>query len=341
MARRALSVSLMFTLALAALGCAATALKSQAPGDGYDARLSRYEYPFAVQNYSLKSQDQDLQMSYMDISPPSAPREIVVLLHGKNFGGFYFKSMIAELVSRGYRVIAVDQVGFGKSSKPRAYQFTFQSLASNTRALLQSLGVQRFQLVGHSMGGMLAVRYALMHPHDVTQLVLINPIGLEDWKTMVPYKTVGELYQVELSQTVDKARDYQKQSYYDGAWSESYEELLQPLTGWLKNREYPLVAWNSALTSDMIFTQPVLYEFKNIAVPTTLVIGLRDRTAIGRDMASDDIKKKMGLYTKLGKAAQKLIPGSKLIEMEGVGHVPFIEAPEKFWKATEVLWPRQ
>jgi pimeloyl-ACP methyl ester carboxylesterase len=68
------------------------------------------------------------------------------------------------LRAAGNRVIMPDQVGFGKSSKPSHYQFSFQQLAANTRDLLRSLGVTHAHLVGHSMGGMLAARFALMYP---------------------------------------------------------------------------------------------------------------------------------------------------------------------------------
>jgi len=63
----------------------------------------------------------------------------VVLLHGKNFSGAYWEPTTSSLAGKGFRV--VDQIGFGKSSKPHAYQFTFQALAENTNGLLDHLGV--------------------------------------------------------------------------------------------------------------------------------------------------------------------------------------------------------
>ena len=94
-----------------------------------------------------------------------------------------------------------------------------------------------------------------------------------------------------------------------------------------------MVAWNNAQTSDMIFTQPVLYEFKNIKAPTLLIIGTRDRTAIGKNNVKDPaIREKMGLYQYLGKITQKKIRGSRLVELDNVGHLPHIEAFDRFIK---------
>jgi len=87
----------------------------------------------------------------------------------------------------------------------------------------------------------------------------------------------------------------------------------------------------NAQTTDMIFTQPVVYEFKNLKVPTFLIIGTRDRTAIGKNNVADKtVRAKMGQYQLLGKETQKKIPGSKLAELENVGHMPHIEAFDRF-----------
>ncbi len=57
---------------------------------------------------------------------------------------------------------------------------------------------------------MLATRYALMWPQQVEQLVMVNPIGLEDWKRGVPHITVDQWYQRELKVSADGIRQYEK-----------------------------------------------------------------------------------------------------------------------------------
>lgn len=99
----------------------------------------------------------------------------------------------------------------------------------------------------------------------------------------------------------------------------------------LTNYKYPTVAWNNGQTADMIFTQPVLYEFSNIKSPTLLIIGTRDRTAIGKNKVKDEsIREKMGLYQFLGKNPKNRIPGSILVELDNIGHLPHIEAFDLF-----------
>jgi pimeloyl-ACP methyl ester carboxylesterase len=182
------------------------------------------------------------------------------------------------------------------------------------------------------MGGMLATRMALMYPNEVEKLILVNPIGLEDWKLKVPYKNVHDLYQIELKNSEEKIRDYQKNVYFDGKWKPEYDKGIEILVGWTKHPDYPKVAWNAALTTDMCMLQPVLYEFKNLKMPTLLLLGTRDRTALGKAWADPKTKDELGRYDRLGKEVIKLIPKGKLVELHGIGHMPQIENYDAYIK---------
>jgi pimeloyl-ACP methyl ester carboxylesterase len=291
----------------------------------------------------FESQGQALEMAYMDVKPAAGKStgRSVLLLHGKNFSGDYWASTIDALVGEGYRVIAPDQIGFGKSSKPHDFQFSFQELATQTRALLADLGVDKSTVVGHSMGGMLATRYALMFPEHTEALVLVNPIGLEDWKTVVPYRTVDQVYKGELAKTPQKVKAYMQKVYFDGKWSPAYDPLVAIQAGWTIGPDRELTAWVSALTADMIFTQPVVYEFPLVRVPSLLIIGTRDRTALGRDRVSPQIAATLGDYSTLGKKTAAAIPNAQLVELDGVGHVPQYEAFDRYIDALKTFLARQ
>jgi pimeloyl-ACP methyl ester carboxylesterase len=305
----------------------------------FDAELSAYPYPFPVQFLELASQQETVRMAYMDVAPDKPNGHTVVLLHGKNFPASTWEPTIRLLTGRGYRVIAPDQIGFGKSSKPARYQYSFHQLASNTQAVLDRAQVTRVSVVGHSMGGMLATRFALMFPDRVDKLVLVNPIGLEDWKTVVPYRSVDQWFEQEKKATPESVRDYQRNSYYGGTWKPEYDRLIETAIGVLHHPDYPKVAWASALTYDMIFTQPVVYEFPNLKVPTLLIIGQRDRTALGKAGVPKEIAATLGNYPALGKRTAAAIPGAQLVEIPGVGHLPQVEAFEAYAQALTQFLP--
>jgi len=328
-ARRWMAVAV--AISATALTCAPAG--AAAAEEAFDPEATSFTYPYPVHFFEIESQRQKVRMAYLDVAPEKPNGRVVVLLHGKNFHAGTWATTIASLRRAGFRVVAPDQLGFGKSSKPERYQFSFGQLAANTRALLGSLGIERSIVVGHSMGGMLAVHYAVAYPAATERLVLVNPIGLEDYAAMIPPRTVDDWYRQELALTPEKVREYQRTSYYGGAWKPEYEEHTRLLEGWTRHPDYWRVAWNSALTYDMILSQPVVYELHRVRAPTLLIIGTRDRTALGRPLAPPDVQKTMGDYTTLGKRAQHQIPGASLVEIPGVGHVPQVEAFPAFEKA--------
>jgi pimeloyl-ACP methyl ester carboxylesterase len=300
----------------------------------YGPELQGFEYPYPTAQFNFTSQRQPMHMAYMDVRPERANGRTIALLHGKNFCAATWRGTIVALAAAGYRVIAMDQIGFCKSSKPERYQYSFQQLARNTHDLLTSLGIGEVRLLAHSTGGMIAVRYALMYPGETQQLLLVNPIGLEDWKARgVPAISVDDWYARELKTNADGIRRYEQGTYYAGHWSDDYEIWVQMLAGLNNGPGKEVVAWNSALIYDMIYTQPVFYELQDIAVPTVLMIGDKDNTAIGKDFAPPAIRETLGHYPQLAQAAAARIPGAKLIEFPDLGHAPQIQDPAAFHQA--------
>jgi pimeloyl-ACP methyl ester carboxylesterase len=298
----------------------------------FDKELSGYKYPFKVETFNFKSQKQNLNMRYMDIGDKKASK-VIVLLHGKNFSGYYWERVAKDLLKKKYRVIIPDQIGFGKSTKPEAYQYSFGQLAFNTKLLLDSLNIKKVNIVGHSMGGMLATTFSYDYFSIVNKLILINPIGLEFYGKYAQFKDVNFFYKKELSKTLTKARNYQKKNYYDGKWSDKYEKLLIPLKGMLAGKDWKIIAWNNALTYGPIFSENIVAKFSEIRSKTYLIIGTRDKTGPGRGWPKRGVSRKLGDYKKLGKSTQALIKGSILYELKGLGHMPQYENYEVFYKA--------
>lgn len=176
--------------------------------------LENVHYPYPVKFFSVEIGCQDLRMAYMDVPPHATPNgKTILLFHGKNFGGYYWSVVIRKLTEAGYRVLVPDQIGFGRSSKPLIH-YSFHLLATQNKKLMDSLGIERAVVLGHSMGGMLATRFALMYPHRVEKLILENPIGLEDYRSIIPYVTLEEQYKMELEATAASIKRYYQNSYF-------------------------------------------------------------------------------------------------------------------------------
>jgi pimeloyl-ACP methyl ester carboxylesterase len=295
--------------------------------------LEEYPYPWPVHFLPLVIEGQELRMAYMDVPPSGAANgRAVVLMHGKNFGGYYWRDVAQTLAAAGYRVIVPDQIGWGKSSKPDI-RYGFQLLAANTAHLLDTLGIPKVAVIGHSTGGMLAVRFALMYPDRVTQLVMEDPIGLEDYRVNVSPQSDETLYRAELANTdAAKIRAFYAH-YFANPKPELYEPLADVQIRVTLSGEYPRWAKASALAYQMIYQQPVRYEYRLLQIPTLLVVGEKDHTAPLSSYAPAEARAKMGNFVEMGRSAVKEMPHGTLVVVSDCGHIPHIEKPEEFRKA--------
>ena len=333
-----------------------------------------YTYPYPIQYAELETQGQTVCQAYMDISPEgygssssAHSNETIVLLHGKNFCGATWEESIEVLVSEGYRVIVPDHVGFCKSDKPEDYAWSLHQLALNTKMVLEkaipslaedddavdndssgecsdsdsdsdskSPSATKITMMGHSLGGMLAARFTIMYPSIVSRLVMVNPVGLEDWKAKgVPYRPIEESYEQELSTNYTNLRGYQQRTYYLGNWHPAYDTWVYMLLNIYNGPLAELYSWIQAKIVDMVYTQPVIYEFPLIGetgtTKTLLVIGEKDTTAIGALWSPPEVRERLGNYSALGRDAVELIgEGATLLNYPDLGHTPHISEPDMF-----------
>ncbi|WP_316785781.1 alpha/beta hydrolase [Pedobacter frigiditerrae] len=294
--------------------------------------LESVKYAYPIKYFNIQAEGQDLKMAYMDVAPTAtANGRTVILFHGKNFGGYYWTNVIKTLAAGGFRVIVPDQIGFGKSSKAFIH-YSFHQMAKWNQQLLDTLGVQKVAVMGHSMGGMLATRFALLFPEKTEKLLLENPIGLEDYKTFLPYTNTAQQYKTELKATAESIKKYYQNSYFT-KWKPEYDELVRVAAGPTFSADFPRYAKVAAMTFTMIVEQPVVYEFANLKVPTILFIGKEDKTIVGKALLSPELHAKHGQYKILGKETAAKIPNAKLIEFENCGHIPHLEVPNEFLAA--------
>ncbi|MCC5904902.1 MAG: alpha/beta hydrolase [Balneolaceae bacterium] len=291
-----------------------TSLFAQVPEEWGAVSISveEIDYPHPVSYFNFTILDKDVRMAYMDVSPRgTANGRTVVLLHGLNFFGEYWEGTIDALTEDGYRVIAVDQIGFGRSSKP-IIPYSFQKKAANTKALLDDLGVDHAVILGHSMGGMLATRFAYSYPERTDKLVLVNMIGKRDFRLLRGWQSTQEIYQSEMNRTYDDILQQQQNYYVE--WQPEYEKYVRIHYGWLQSPDWPQLAMVRALNRQMVYSQPVALEFAHLQVSTLILSGRED----GPDFAEH------------AENTTNTIPDARLILLDNVGHNPHIEAPDRF-----------
>ena len=280
------------------------------------------EYPYPVSYLSLVLYGQDVRMAYMDVPAMGTPNgHTVVLLHGNNFAGFYFGGPIDVLRKEGFRVIAPDQVGYGRSSKP-IIPYNFHDMARNTRLLLQSLKIDRAMVVGHSMGGMLAARFATQHPQVTERLVLYNPIGLSDPRFDRPWESTDEAYKRTLASTWPTIQGaiMRYVTHNPAAWNAEFEKYARTRYSWTLSADWPRLAMVQTLINQVQYLDPVVHDWEHIKAPTLVFGGAEDSLPGSAAVFRERMQYLAGRIPE-GHGRLHLIPG--------LGHVPHLEAPDK------------
>jgi pimeloyl-ACP methyl ester carboxylesterase len=279
-------------------------------------------YPFPTSAFPITLYGQELRMSYMDVAPLGQPNgHTVVLLHGNNFAGFYFGGLIEGIRKEGFRVIVPDQIGYGRSSKP-IMPYNFSDMARNTRLLLQSLRIDKVTVIGHSMGGMLAARFATQYPAMVERLVLYNPIGLVDGRFDRPLESADDAYKRNLASTWQtvKAALQRYVTHNPAAWNAQFETYARIRYAWTLSSDWPRLAMVQTLLSQNLYLDPVVDDWAHIKAPTLVFGG-----------AEDSLPGSAELFKQRMKFVADTIPNgnARLHLIPGLGHVPHLEAPEK------------
>jgi pimeloyl-ACP methyl ester carboxylesterase len=275
--------------------------------------LEDVPYPHPVKYMPFTLEGQDVRMAYMDVAPAGSPNgKAIILLHGMNFFGEAWTETIEILRKEGYRVIAIDQIGYGRSSKPILH-YTISTHAMNTKRLLDHLSITQTDIVTHSMGGMVASRFSSLYPDAVGSLAMINQIGLSDTRHGRPAREVTEAYKGAL------ARGYAEivkgmRAYYVN-WKPEYMKYVKIHYGWTLSGDWPRMAMVRALQQMAIGSDPVVYDWPHIKARTLVIGGEKDGPN----------------YPAQAKRVADTVQNGQVFIIPGIGHNPQFEAPDKLY----------
>jgi pimeloyl-ACP methyl ester carboxylesterase len=275
--------------------------------------LEDVSYPHPVSYLPFTLEGQDVRMAYMDVAAEGTPNgRTVILLHGMNFFAEAWTDTIAILRKEGYRVIAIDQIGYGRSSKPIIH-YSINTHAINTKRLLDHLGIKVTDIVTHSMGGMVASRFASLYPDAVGNLAMINQIGLSDTRHGRPARDIMDLYKAALT------RDYSEivkgiRAYYVN-WKPEYMKYVKIHYGWTRSGDWPRMAMVRAWQQHAIVNDPVVYDWPHIKARTLVIGGEKDGPN----------------YPAQARRVAETVQNGQLFIIPGVGHNPQFEAPDKLY----------
>ena len=277
---------------------------------------SNVPYPYPVEFLDVEVYGQPLRMAYMDVAPVGTPNgQTVVLFHGFNFGMYAFGHTMEILRNEGFRTIAIDRLGFGRSSKP-IMPYNFHIPARNTKRLLDHLGIERAAVLGHSQGGMIVSRFAMTYPETTSHAVFVNQIGMSDsrpgreWNESMYSRarpTPQQYYQQVLRSQL---------RYYTQGWRPEYLQWVEAPYGLIFSGEFDRWLEVRGLIGQAMSQDPVVYDWQHISSKALVIGGAEDN--LSQDFPAD------------ARRVAQALQNAELLLYPGIGHNPQFENSDEF-----------
>ena len=314
---RCVSLSLLTALTLVLPG-ALLAQSHQPPSEPLaewgpiSINMEEIEYPHPVEFMNLRVYGQDVRIAYMDVAPVGpANGHAVVLHHGGSYYGWYWRAQIAALANDGYRVIVKDRLGWGKSSKP-ILPYSMSLHASNTARLMEHLGLSEAAIVGHSIGGQMATRFAFLYPEMTTHLVTINQIGLTDSRAGRGFRPFdGE---IDVAPDLQRAyeADVRTETRRYVQWKPEFLDHLRIRHGQRLSGDWPRLAYVRGLGGNLRSMDTVVDDWPHIQTKTLI---------LGGEMDGPN-------FVEHARRAVEILPNAEVVLIPNVGHNPHEEVPD-------------
>ena len=256
----------------------------------------------------------------LEIAEAGAGGRPLLLVHGFTGAKEDFTDFLDRLAAQGWHVVAPDLRGHGASDHPASEQsYSLESFAADLVALTDALRWDRFVLLGHSMGGMIAQHLVLSHPARVRGLVLMDTThGPIDWieadALALGASIVREQGMTALMEALETMRDD------DPLITPAFLRVLDERPGYGEFCDAKLLASAPAMwlaMSRTLLSQPDRLELlAGVEVPTLVIAGEQDTPFVAHS-----------------ERMAKTIPGARLAVIPDAGHSPQFENPDAWWEA--------
>ena len=317
--RNRFSLKISYVLSILALGLNSSLLGQTSPPSttpeewgAVSINMEEIDYPYPVNYLNFSVYGQDVRVAYMDVAPKGQPNgQTVIFHHGGLYYGWYWDKQIEALSSAGFRVIAKDRLGWGKSSKP-IIPYSINLWASNTARLMDHLGIDEAALVGHSIGGQMVTRFAFLYPERITHLVTVNQVGLTDRRLGRGFLPLtGEINSnPDMDEVYASLLRWADENY--STWQPSFLKHMRIRYGQRLSGDWPRLAQVSQITGHMRAMDTIVNDWQHIRTKTLIIGGEDDYPSFASE----------------AKNAANVFPNAETFLIPGVGHNPHEEVPE-------------
>jgi len=262
------------------------------------------------------------EVAYVELNPEGA--QTVVFVHGLGSYLKFWRYQLDAFAARGYRVLALDLPGYGKSDKPASFPYTMEAMADVVHEFSRKLGAPQPILVGHSMGSQTALSYALRYPQDVKALVLTSPAGFEHFSP----REKAWFKRSFSTALIKSATEYSiwgsvRQGNFE-RWRPELDWLIEERVRVAKSPEFDAYAYANVRTVNGLAHNDFVREsLAQVAVPTLIIYGENDRLIPNPFLHGGSARDIM-------RYGHERISGSKLVGLAGCGHTVQMDCPQEY-----------
>jgi pimeloyl-ACP methyl ester carboxylesterase len=276
--------------------------------------MEELDYPYPVNKIQL---DEGYQLAYMEQGPADAP--VLLFIHGLGSYSPAWKKQLAEL-SKNYRCIAIDLPGYGKSTKGE-YEGGMAFNAKLVLLMADKLGLKQFTLIGHSMGGQIAITAALLAPERISRLILASPAGFEtfDVGEKAWFRDVVTARGTKLTPAKAIVQNYHSNFYN---FPDDADFMIRDRLAMRTAVDFDWYCYIIPKGVQGMVNEPIYNRLPELKMPVLVIFGANDQLIPNRYLN--------GGTTASIAAAAKHIPNHTLVLLPKVGHFVQFEGAEAF-----------
>lgn len=267
------------------------------------------------------------EVAYVDLNPEG--KQTIVFIHGLGSYLKFWRYQLDDFAKKGYRVIAIDMVGYGKSSKPASFPYTMEAMGDVVRELLKQIEITNPVMVGHSMGGQIASSYAIRYPGEVKAIVLTAPAGFETFSTREKswFKSVMSVEFIKSAGEAGIWASVRRNNFY--RWEDDYRWLIEERVRLVGSKSFEQYAYAQVKSvHGLLETNFVRASLEKITVPTLIIHGDQDRLIPNPFLHGGESHDLMA-------AASARIAKSKLTTLTDCGHILQIDCHDEYNREVE------
>jgi len=262
------------------------------------------------------------ELAYVELNPDG--EQTIIFIHGLGSYLKFWRYQLDHFAAKGYRVLAIDMIGYGRSDKPASFPYTMEAMGDVVKLFIEKTDTYKPILVGHSMGGQTALSFAIRYPEVARGLVLTAPAGFEKFsrREKLWFEKVFTVNFIKSATEEEIWGSVRRGNFY--RWDDEYVWLIEERVRLAASDEFESYAYaNVRSVQGLTHNDFVRENAHRIDLPVLIVHGDMDRLIPNPFMHGGPTREVMNY-------GAEVIEGSQLTTLERCGHTIQMDCHDEY-----------